>query len=354
MKYKISPALLLTIGIFICSCNDDDPEVSPDPETDYGPEFFELVESRNDLSVYNELLEILEADKYYSIAELNFAPTDQAFQDYFSELGINGLSELSEFEIYKLDKMLRVNLRPDINGNTTQFDSMESGFYPVFYSDGIQNFNDSFNTEFSIYIEKENESDVIVNHSINCEVLTFTSYKQYYDSAAYFISSTNKSAILIIDKIYSPQTNYDIISQHSDLEEFKKLVDHAGLQDFYTNRARLTTAAPNNPAMEDFYSEINVNAVTDIDPTLAGEYVKLHTIASNITISFTPQGTTLYDSYAENTNNNRYQLIINNLANQNWKIYEAVNSSREADIIELDIATKNGSVNIINKVLLLP
>ncbi len=96
-KFGVSSILLLLLLLIGTSCEEDTPQV---PE---GPNLLEVIQNRSDLTILNEAITqsnfgpTLQSGQYTF-----FAPSDEAFEAYFSANGISSISDITSSNISRL------------------------------------------------------------------------------------------------------------------------------------------------------------------------------------------------------------------------------------------------------------
>lgn len=356
MKNTILILFLVLPLLYSCDDGDDGDEVQ---NFDEGPELYAELEKTGEHSILLELLDQTESKKYLFPGTIFFAPTNQAFQNYFSNKGISGLSDLSDFEKKKLEVSLNF-IAYGSDFTNLNFEEFEESYFRVLESSGSSFANtDSLNHNYSIYVKKESENNVQINYSINStDVRVIKYYSIGNEEVGEVNISTNPFGLVFINELYKAKNCYEWISTLENLSEFKALVDHAQLDDFLKNQKFIHVLAPNNQAMNSFYTELGVSSASEIDVEVAKDYVWLHTILNGYSsyndIENTPEGQSNFTSFADGINNQDLIITINNLASQSWQAYESFNSGRVANLEIRDIAGNNGYVHVVDQVLLLP
>lgn len=130
-----------------------------------------------------------------------------------------------------------------------------------------------------------------------------------------------------------------------DLSTLAAAVTQAGLINTLKSDGPFTVFAPTNKAFQDFLdSDPNLNSLTDIDNATLENILKFHVLAGNV------KAADLTDSYAttvgEGPNNEQLSLQID--------VTGGVKFNGSASPLTTDVEASNGTVHIIDKVMVPP
>lgn len=130
-----------------------------------------------------------------------------------------------------------------------------------------------------------------------------------------------------------------------DLSTLAAAVTQAGLINTLKSDGPFTVFAPTNKAFQDFLdSDPNLNSLTDIDNAILENILKFHVLAGNV------KAADLTDSYAttvgEGPNNEKLSLQID--------VTGGVKFNGSASPVTTDVEASNGTVHIIDKVMVPP
>ncbi|QLG47099.1 fasciclin domain-containing protein [Costertonia aggregata] len=333
--------MLLCIGallIFSCSKNDDSPN-GGDTQDGLEEQRPNIVELAGSVSVLSDLVEALEmADTGLTEtlsangAKTIFAPTNDAFDDFFKEL--DGYTSLKDFDEASEKQLLTQILKYHVVGTTKAFSSDLSDAK-------------AFTTLQGEDIRVAINVDVFIQDKTNVD--------------AKVVSADNEASngvVHIIDKIMLPQTVIDtffpkptlieLVKETPNLSLLLEAMQKANLVETLNGEGPFTIFAPTNAAIEDLFTALGdgFNGFEDFDNVIEVELLsrilKYHVLPGNITAADLEPGnvpTLLTD--------NSIEIIA---SGNGFIIGDA--SEVDANITFMDNMASNGVIHGIDKILI--
>lgn len=322
-KFKFAPMLLVFVATFLLSsCDKKEDNVIPEPQqpvdisialqqiTDNPASFTGDLSELKKQSLkdkkpkFKSLIQALVKTKLVSTVAKNeltvFAPTDEAFQNLFDALGVNGIDDLTA------EQLTPILLYHVVGGEVTSGD-LYDGF---------------FETVNSAYIKVDLSNGVMINDA-NVTIAD--------------IHAAN-GVIHVIDKVLLPPSMNLVEKAISFNPEFSILVDavvKAGLAETLANDGPFTVFAPTNAAFEALFAQLpGVNSIDDLTaeqltPILLYHVVNGSIFSTELTIGMVP---TL------NGSNIQVDLSSGVMIN-------------DANVVQANVQATNGVIHVINKVL---
>jgi transforming growth factor-beta-induced protein len=301
MKNKIS--LLLIIPVFgismLTACEKDNDEATTDKTvTEYAvsdKNFSILVQA---LTKAN-LADVLNGEGSFTV----FAPTNDAFNALFAQLGVSGIEDLSAATLTPI-------LLYHVLGAEEKSSMLTSGYYPTL-SPAQGNFS-------TMYISTT--SGVTVNKDAKVTLADV---------------DVKNGVIHAIDMVLLPPTVVDAAIANGNFTYLVQAVVKAGLVETLKGTGPFTVFAPNDAAFQALFTQLGVSGIADLSAAQLVPILKYHVVSGNIRSS---------------------QLTAGNVTTLNGTIAVTLSPSPAingtSNIIATDVQASNGVIHVIDKVLL--
>ncbi len=249
------------------------------------------------------LVETLSGEGNFTV----FAPTNDAFVQLLSDLGINSLDDVSEADLQGI-------LLYHVLGQEVFSQNLSTTFVNTL------NTNSPAGNPLSLYISIENEVSLNGNVSVIAPDI-----------------DADNGVIHVIDKVLLPPSIVDMAVINSSFEELVGAVVRADLATTLDEGGPFTVFAPTDTAFENLYTQLGVASSEEIDLTTLTNVLLYHVVNGNTMSSDLSAGMvpTL------NANND----IEVNLTN-------GVTLNETSNVVITDIQTTNGVIHVIDRVLL--
>ena len=302
MKKKIALLMLLTVtGIsFMTSCKKDKTTLVPANIT-----VTQYVESDDNFSILAQALikanlaDVLNGPGNFTV----FAPTNDAFNALFEQLGVNGLSDLS-------GQTLTPILLYHVFGVEKMATMLSTGYYSTL-SPAQGNY-------LSMYISTSN--GVSINSVAN---VTQADLK------------CKNGVIHAINKVLLPPTVVDQAINNSNFSILVQAVVKAGLVETLKGTGPFTIFAPTNAAFEALFMQLGVTGIADLTADQLTPILLYHVVSGNVRSNQLTAG-------AVTTLNGTIQVTLTPSPQINGN----------TNIIATDVQATNGVIHVIDKVLL--
>jgi len=308
-KYLSISALALATMVMISSCNKDD-EPTPEDPIETPQSIVEIATSNDDFSILvdalvkADLVTALQGDGPFTV----FAPTNQAFENLFTKLGVNGIEDLSA-------EALSPILLYHVVGADAKSSSLTTSYVETLNASAPNNSN------VSLFVEVD--GGVMLNGASNVSTAD--------------VEASN-GVIHIIDEVLLPPTVVDFAISNPNFSILVEAVSKAGLVDALSAEGPFTVFAPTNEAFEALFAELNVSGVADLTAEALTPILLYHVVSGNVTSSMVSTG--MVPTLNEDAS-------IDIMASEaGVKINESTN------VIAVDVQGTNGVIHVIDKVLL--
>jgi len=309
-NYKLSLGVFFLIFLFAftISCKDDDDDVlQPLPTTG------SIVDIAVDNADFSILVEAL--TKANLVNALNgagpftvFAPTNAAFQELFTALGVSGIDDLSADALTPI-------LLYHVLGVKAKSTNLSDGYFETLslFSPG----------DFPIKVLVGLDSGVKLNASTNV-------------TAADVMASNG--VIHIIDKVLLSPDVADIAIANSSFSHLVAAVEKADLVNALKAGGPFTVFAPTDAAFEALFDDLGVSGIDDLSAETLTPILLYHVVSGNVRAADVSTGAvpTLNQDYSLNINADGSGVTINGSTN----------------VVATDVQGKNGVVHVIDKVLI--
>ncbi len=302
---------LLAAGIILASCNKDDEEdMQPQPQQQ-DMNIVQTAASDGQFSILVEavqkagLVSALEGDGPFTV----FAPTNDAFNDLFSALGVNGIEDLSA-------EALTPILLYHVLGIEAKSSSLSDGYVQTLNTNGPDN------NSVSMLIELN--KGVMING--NTSVTTAD------------IEASN-GVIHVINKVLLPPSVVDLAIGNSNFSTLVSAVVKAGLVDALSGTGPFTVFAPTNAAFEMLFSDLGVSGINDLTAEALTPILLYHVVNANVRSSQVSTGA------VPSLNGANININVSSMG---------VMLNGSAKVVAVDVQGTNGVIHAIDKVILPP
>ncbi|MCT4587821.1 MAG: fasciclin domain-containing protein [Carboxylicivirga sp.] len=232
-----------------------------------------------------------------------FAPTNDAFDMFFADLGVT-LDDLT------METLSSVILYHAI-GDFVPASKVEAGYFPTLSSAFDRNISVKIDTEGGVFLNMDSEvvaTDVVATNGV----------------------------IHAINKVIMPPGVVDIAIDNSNFSILVEAVIKAELVDALSGDGPLTVFAPTNAAFEELFAAINVTGIADLTKEDLTPILLAHVVEGNVASTDLSNGDV-------NTLNVQKSLAIN--------VDSGVSIDGNITVVAADIQGKNGIVHVIDKVI---
>ncbi|MDE5416651.1 fasciclin domain-containing protein [Labilibaculum sp. DW002] len=307
-KFSLGVLFLFTLLAFTVACSDDDDKkMQPEP----------MEQTIVDIAVGNADFSILvdALSKAGLVDALNgtgsftvFAPTNAAFQNLFTALGVTGIEDLSA-------EVLTPILLYHVIGSEVKSTQLSNG-----YVETLSAFTPG---DHAIKLLVDLESGVQINGMSNV-------------TSADIMASNG--VIHIIDEVLLPPTVVDIAIANPSFTHLVAAVVKADLVNALMADGPFTVFAPTDAAFEALFTELGVTGIEDLSAETLTPILLYHVVSGNVRAADVSTGMvpTLNTEAELDINADGSGVMINGSTN----------------VIVTDVQGKNGVVHVIDKVLL--
>lgn len=300
---KIGFALLVitaTLGFTSCSKDEDTPaEKNLVQVAQADNQFSTLVAALQKAG----LVSTLEGTGPFTV----FAPTNDAFNALFAQLGVSGLSDLSA------DALKPILLNHVLSGTVKAAD-ITTGYFATANSFGPNSSN------VKVFIQKS--SGVMVDQS---KVTTAD------------VMASN-GVIHVVDKVILPASIVSHAINNPDFSILVQAVVKASLVDALSATGPYTVFAPTNAAFNALFATLGVSGISDLTPEQLSPILLYHVVSGNITASQVTSGNvpTLKEGSSISIVAGASGVKLNNSSN----------------VVATDVQGSNGVIHAIDAVIL--
>jgi transforming growth factor-beta-induced protein len=302
MKTKIFFLVLMCLmgNSVISSCVKDKTVVASTSQT-----VTQYVESEDNFSILSQALtkanlsDVLNGSGSFTV----FAPTNDAFNALFKQLGVSGIADLSASALAPI-------LLYHVLGEEKKAAMLSSGYYATL-SPALGNY-------LSIYLSAS--SGVTVDK----------------DSKVTKADVDVKNGVIhVIDKVLLPPTVVDQATYNGSFSILVQAVVKAGLAETLSGTGPFTIFAPTDAAFQALFTQLGVSGISDLTEAQLVPILKYHVVSGNIRSSQLMAGPV---------------TTLNGTINITLSPAPAINGN--TNIIATDVQASNGVIHVIDKVLL--
>jgi transforming growth factor-beta-induced protein len=232
-----------------------------------------------------------------------FAPTNDAFDQLFTQLGVSGLSDLS---VEALTPILLYH----VLGEEKKSMNLSSGYFNTI--------SPAQNSYLSLRISLE--GGVKINKETNVTAADV---------------DVRNGVIHVIDKVLLPPSVVDHALSNESFSILVQAVVKAGLVETLSGSGPFTIFAPTNAAFEALFAQLGISGIADLTAEQLIPILTYHVVSGNVRSS---------------------QLTAGSVATLNGNIEIRLSPSpainNTSDIIATDVQGSNGVIHVIDEVLL--
>jgi len=307
-KFSLA-ALFFASVILVTSCNKDE-DTQPENPTEDQKSIVQIASDNESFSILVDalvkanLVNTLEGEGPFTV----FAPTNDAFNMLFDELGINGIEDLPV-------DVLKPILLYHVIGTSAKSSSLITGY--------LQTLNASTPDNLGTNLFVEVGSNVMLNGSTKVNTADI---------------EANNGIIHVIDKVLLPPTVVDIAIANPNFSILVEAVVKAGLVDALSAEGPFTVFAPTNEAFQMLFSQLGVSGIADISAEDLTPILLYHVVSGNIVSAEVESGMV---------------PTLNQSADLMLEVSEmGVMINENSKVLAVDVQGTNGVIHVINKVLL--
>ena len=302
MKRKIILLTLISImGIsLVTACEKDNAAVATSDQT-----IAEYAQSDKNFSILVQalskanLVDVLNGSGNFTV----FAPTNDAFNALFKQLGVSGIDDLSAATLTPI-------LLYHVLGEEKKASALTSGYYNTL-SPAQGNYNSMYiSASMGVSINKDTRvtiADVDVKNGV----------------------------IHAIDKVLLPPTVVDQAVDNGNFSILVQAVVKAGLVETLNGTGPFTIFAPTDDAFKDLFAKLGVSGIADLSAAQLLPILKYHVISGNVRSS---------------------QLTAGSVSTLNGPLVVSLSPAPALNgntlIVATDVQASNGVIHVIDKVLL--
>jgi len=293
-------AVLGIVSTFaLTSCESDDDDVMEKPKN-----IVEVAVSNSDFSTLvaalqkAELVTALQADGPFTV----FAPTNAAFNQLFTDLGVNGINDLTKEQLTPI-------LLYHVIGAKVKSTDLTNG-YVTTLSTGPGNKNVSL---------KVDATNLELNGGVGITTAD--------------IEATN-GVIHVIDKVLLPPTLVDIALDNDNFSILVSALVKAELVETLQGDGPFTVFAPTNDAFNALFDALDVTGIADLSKEALTPILLDHVVSGNVRSTDLTTGTV-------NTLNNSININVSS----------GVKINSDINVVLADVQGTNGVVHVIDKVI---
>lgn len=306
-----SIALLMTAAIILAACKKDETEdMTPTPTP--LPEEKNIVETAQSLPQFSILVDAvvkagladaLSADGPYTV----FAPTNDAFNKLFEQLGVSGVEDLTAEQLTPI-------LLYHVLGAKVMAADVQTGY--------VSTLNTSAPDGNSVLLYADASNEVQLNAGVN---VTATD-----------VMASN-GVIHVIDNVLLPTDIVDIAINNSNFSILVEAVVKAGLVDALKAEGPYTVFAPTNAAFEALFAQLGVSGISDLSVSQLTPILLYHVVNGNIRAADVSSG-----MVSTLNTENMIEIMVSDMG---VKI-------NNANVIATDVQGTNGVIHVIDAVIL--
>lgn len=305
-KMKLKNLLLLPLLIIpFFSCSDDD---EPNPQPEIPTSIAEIAADDERFGILVEALIRTDLDGTLDQAGAYtvMAPTDNAFEQLLSDLGLASLDDVD-------DATLRNILLYHVIGSEVSSTEITTGYFPTLASGPN---GESLN----VYVNTNN--GVVLNGNASVTEADI---------------EADNGIIHVIDAVIMPANVVELAIPNNDFSSLVSAVVTAGLADALSGEGPFTVFAPTNDAFAQLLSDLGVSTIEEIPLETLSSVLLYHVVPGNVTSAEVSTGMV-------STLNENAQLAIETSA--------GVVINGDVNVIATDVQGTNGVIHVIDKVLL--
>ena len=302
-KQNLFFGLVALMGLFILTgCEEKEDEMKPVSDMSIA----EYASSDSDFSILVDALTkadlagVLSGSGSFTV----FAPTNNAFNSLFSELGISGLDDLSK-------ETLTPILLYHVLGTEARSSMISSGYYNTL--------SPAQGSYMSLKVEVS--SGVKLNKNTNVTKADI---------------DVKNGVIHVIDKVLLPPTVIDQALNNDSFSILVQAVVKANLVDALNGNGPFTIFAPTDAAFEALFSTLGISGIADLTAEQLTPILTYHVVSGNVLSTQLSEGT------VPTLNGEALSVSLS----------PAPEINGTANIVATDVQASNGVIHVIDSVLL--
>ena len=304
---RIFPMAIVALSmVFVFASCSKDEEDTPQKEP---RSIVETASGDNQFSILTEaltkagLVSALEGTGPFTV----FAPTNDAFNELFSQLGVSGISDLSA------EVLTPILLNHVVEG------SVKAADVTTGYVNTLNNAGPNQNL-VQVYLETSNGVMVDGSKVIIADVMA------------------SNGVIHAIDKVILPATVVNHAIKNANFSILVQAVVKAGLVDALNQPGPFTVFAPTNDAFNALFATLGVSGIADLTAEQLTPILLYHVVSGNVRASQVSSGQvpTLKDGSTIEISANGMGVMLNGSAN----------------VVATDVQGINGVIHVIDAVIL--
>lgn len=300
---------MMAAVVVLASCQKDDDEDIMPPNLPQEKNIVETAMSDPQFSILVEavskagLVDALQADGPYTV----FAPTNNAFNMLFDQLGVNGVEDLTA------EQLSPILLYHVVNAKVMAAD-VKTGYIPTLNATSNNN---------NVVILADVSKGVQLNGMANV--------------MATDIMASN-GVIHVIDKVLLPPDVVDIAIQNSNFSILVEAVSKAGLVEALKEEGPFTVFAPTNTAFDALFAKLDIGGISDLTAEQLTPILLYHVVSGNILAADVSTG-----KVPTLNPNAMIEIMVSEMG---------VKLNDMSNVIATDVQGTNGVIHVIDAVIL--
>jgi transforming growth factor-beta-induced protein len=232
-----------------------------------------------------------------------FAPTNDAFNALFTQLGVKGIADLSK-------ETLTPILLYHVLGTEKQSNMLTTGYVSTLSPSHGNYLSLEINVSGGVKLNKET---TVTKADVNLK----------------------NGVIHVIDKVLLPPTVVGVATENDSFSILVQAVVKAGLVETLNGAGPFTIFAPTNAAFTALFAQLGVSGISDLTAAQLIPILKYHVVSGNVLSSQLSNGSV---------------QTLNGAISVNLMPSPTINGASK--IVATDIQASNGVIHVIDKVLL--
>lgn len=249
-----------------------------------------------------ELVETLDAEGTFTV----FAPTNTAFQNLFTDLGVSGIADISKDQLTQI-------LLYHVLGSKKMSTDLSTGYLETLSTDSPDS--------DPVVLRADVDGGVMLNKETTVTIA---------DIAAF------NGVVHIVDKVLLPPSVVEIAIANPSFEHLVAAVVKADLAETLSGDGPFTIFAPTDTAFETLFDDLGVSGIDDLSAETLVPILLYHVVSGNVRADQVSTGMV-------STLNQSAQLSID--------ISSGVVINGDSNVVATDVQGKNGVVHVVDKVL---
>lgn len=310
IKLRALAMMMVALVVFASCSKDNDEDVTPMNPVEQEKNIVETAMSNADFSILVDavskagLADALQADGPFTV----FAPTNDAFEMLFDQLGVSSIDDLTAEQLSPI-------LLYHVVGAKVMAADVSTGYVPTLNTTAPGN--------NSVMLFANAAKGVQLNGGTNVTTAD--------------IMASN-GVIHVIDKVLLPVDIVDIAIQNSNFSILVEAVAKAGLVDALKAEGPFTVFAPTNAAFEKLFMDLGVNGISDLTADQLTPILLYHVVSGNVRAADVSSG-----MVSTLNTNAKIEISVSDMG---------VMLNQDTKVIATDVQGTNGVIHVIDKVIL--